>query len=167
MRKVNIFLSQENVLDLTIALGHLGVLHLDETEAAEGWESMAGGYWSERADRYGSLERRLRNALDTLEVSREGVDAPDQLAPREDARLIEEEVRNVEEVLDDWQERKRAAERRVEYLELDVRGTRLLGPLEILRIIWNLARPLKDGFWPRDIGKAAVCPRPSTGDGRC
>lgn len=131
MRKVNIFVSEENILDLTIALGRLEVLHLDEAEVAEGWESSTGGYWSEQANRYASLERRLRNSLDTLGVSREGVDAPDQLVPREDARVIEEKIRDVEEELDDWQERKRAAKRARERLELVVEGTRLLSPLEI------------------------------------
>lgn len=131
MRKVNIFVSEENVLDITIALGRLGVLHLDEAEVDEGWQSSAGGYWSEQADRYASLERRLRNALDTLGISREGVEVPDQLVPKEDARMIEEKVRDVEEDLDEWQERKRAAKRTRERLELVVEESRLLSPLEI------------------------------------
>jgi V/A-type H+-transporting ATPase subunit I len=129
MQKVNIFVSEADVVDVIVALGRFGALDLIDTSHEEGWETGRGGRWSELSDRYGSLARRLSDMIDVLELVRDDAPQPDDVAPRKNIKRFEDEVEEIENLVHDWQERRQQAERHVEQLDLIVQGLHVLAPL--------------------------------------
>jgi V/A-type H+-transporting ATPase subunit I len=131
MHKVNIFVPQENIEELTTALARLGTLQLIKESEFEGWGGEAGGTWSDLSSRYSSLERRLNNLLDALEIPRKEGPLPKELRPSEAVQQMEDTTREAEATVHDWQNRQRAADRAAERSRLLVEEMQLLRPMQI------------------------------------
>jgi V/A-type H+-transporting ATPase subunit I len=131
MRKVNIFVPQENIEELTIALAQLGTLQLIKESEFEGWGGETGGTWSDLASRYSSVERRLSNLLDALDIPRKEGPLPQELRPSQAVQQVENITREAEKKVHDWQDRQRAADRAAEHSRLLVEEMQLLRPMQI------------------------------------
>jgi V/A-type H+-transporting ATPase subunit I len=131
MEKVNIFVSEADIVDVIIALGRFGSVDLIETSHEEGWETGRGGRWSELSDRYTSLAQRLSTVIDVLELARDDAPKPESLAPRQKIDHLQDEVDQIEGQVHDWQDRRQQAERRVEQLDLVVRALHELVPFDL------------------------------------
>lgn len=131
MRHVNIFLLEHDVLDVTVALGRLGVLHLAELEDGDEWGHAEGDRWSERADQYAELERELSKVLDTLEISYREAPLPQQVEPGGEAERTENEIDEMKRSLQDWEERREATEQEIEKLQLLQQEAKTISPLDV------------------------------------
>jgi vacuolar-type H+-ATPase subunit I/STV1 len=131
MHKVNIFVAEDHIADVIIDLGRFRSLELIDTGADEGWDTGRGGHWAEVADSYSSLIRQLENLIDGLGLDRHQAPEPDNLAPESDVAHLQQEADQFQDQLQDWQERRRQAERHVKQLDLAVHGLRVLAPLDL------------------------------------
>jgi vacuolar-type H+-ATPase subunit I/STV1 len=126
MRQINLFVDEEDIEGLTIALTRMGTLQFVEERG-----NRSGGTWSSLARRYGSLERRLDDLLDALEIAREETSPPEELHPSQDIDSMQDSVKEAEESVHDLQEREKAAEHAVERSNLLVEEMELLAPMDI------------------------------------
>lgn len=142
MRHVNIFVLEDDILRVTVALGQLGVLHLAEIEESDQWGREESDHWAERAEEYESLERELDDMLETLGISRQEAPSLDHLEPGSDTEDVQEEIDQVRDELEDWRTRKLAAEEQIERLRLLQKEMEALAPLDVsmekLRMLQHL-----------------------------
>jgi vacuolar-type H+-ATPase subunit I/STV1 len=131
MRKVNIFVAEDDIVKVIVVLGRLRTLDLIDTGNDQGWDTGRGGHWAEVADRYASLTRRLESLTDALGLDRHKASEPEALAPQSDADHLQKEIDELQDCLHDWQERRQQAERRVKQLDLALQGLRVLAPLDL------------------------------------
>jgi V/A-type H+-transporting ATPase subunit I len=131
MQKVNIFVARDDIVDVIIALGRFHSLDLIEGGNEGEWQADRGGCWGQLSDRYESLARRLSSLIDVLDLARDDASEPQELAPASNTERFEHEVSQIEDLVQDWQENRRQAERRVEQLGLIVQGLRDLAPLDL------------------------------------
>lgn len=131
MRHVNIFVLQDDVLRVTVALGKLGVLHLAQVEESSQWERGGEDPWSERADQYASLERELGDLLDVLEIPREAAPAPEVKVPEEQIEDVEALIDEVRASMEDWEARRAATEDEIRRLHLLEQEAEAIRPLDI------------------------------------
>lgn len=130
LRKLNIFVLEEHVEAVTIALARLEAFHVIGTSNIERWTEGAGE-WSGLADQYGNQARRLDAVLATLRMDRDGAPVQQHLDPRGDIAHIEEGLRDAENEVEQWSDRRQDAERRHEHLRLLRESVRQLVPLEV------------------------------------
>jgi vacuolar-type H+-ATPase subunit I/STV1 len=130
IHKVNIFVSEDDIVDVMITLGRLRSLDLVETGQDEGWDTGRGGHWAQVADQYSSLVRRMENLIDSLGLSRQEAAEPENLDPDSDAGSLRGEIDQIQDHLNDWQERRQQAEHSLKQLDLAVQGFRVLAPLD-------------------------------------
>lgn len=130
MRKVNLFVPEEDVQAVALGLARLESFHLSGAEQPEEWQGEGSDLWSDLSGRYASQARRLARLLDELGVSRSGASAPEELDPTGDADDLDDVVEEAGRRVEAWKERRREAEERVEELELTVRSVRLLASLD-------------------------------------
>jgi vacuolar-type H+-ATPase subunit I/STV1 len=131
MRKVNIFVTEHDIVDVIVTLGRLRSLELVETSQDVGWETGRTGHWAEVADRYSALVRRMESLIGSLELNRQEAPEPENLAPDNDASALQEQADEIQGRLNDWQERRRHAERSLKQLDLAVQGLHVLAPLDL------------------------------------
>jgi V/A-type H+-transporting ATPase subunit I len=130
MRKINIFLQEQDVVPITLELARLGVLDLSENEQQE-WGEAEQNRWSDLAATYTSQSHRLENLLATLEIPRQEEHPPEHLQPEQDTEQISSTLEEVEQALHHWQEQTAEVEEHLDCLRLLVRSIQLLQPLDI------------------------------------
>lgn len=130
MRKVNIFLQEQDVEAVTVALARHAMLDLNEGEQ-QAWGSAEPSRWSDLAATYTSQSRRLEQTLETLGIDRPPVTPPEQLEPGQDADLIAAQLHAAAKAVQDWQVRQEAVEKELEHLDLLVQQMQLLQPLHV------------------------------------
>jgi vacuolar-type H+-ATPase subunit I/STV1 len=126
MRQINLFVDEEDIEELTIALTRMDALQLIEER-----QNRSGGTWSSLARRYGALERRLDDLLDALEIPRKEAPPPKDLHPSQDIDPMQDTVQKAEQSVHDLQERENAAEHAFERANLLVEEMQLLEPMDI------------------------------------
>jgi V/A-type H+-transporting ATPase subunit I len=131
MQQVNIFVAQNDIVDVVIALGRFHSLDLIEATEGEGWEADCAGRWSQLSDCYRSLARRLSSLIDALELAREDALEPEALAPVTSAARLEDQVAEIEDLVQDWQQNRQEAEHRADQLNLIVQGLDALASLNL------------------------------------
>ncbi|MGK7312650.1 MAG: V-type ATP synthase subunit I [Candidatus Longimicrobiales bacterium M2_2A_002] len=129
MKKINIFLPEEDVEDTVVALARLGTLDL--TRSRGDWGEDTERDWRDLEDRYERLTRRLARLLDTLDIGREGGPRPEDVELRSDADELEALLESVEEEVGDWRDRKEENDRRIERLEMLIRSVDTMAPLGV------------------------------------
>lgn len=104
-RRVSIFVSEVDVVAVTEALldcDSFRPVAGDEYDTSFGTAAERGNRWSELADTYEDLERRLTQLLAILHISTESAPVPAQIAPRQDAYDIVEILRTAEREVMTW-----------------------------------------------------------------
>lgn len=131
MRKVNIFLDEQDVEPVVVALARLGVLDLSENEQ-QTWGSTEQSHWNDLTDTYTAQAQRLENLLNSLDIScQEEKHLPDNLAPHNDAAHIRETLNVVEQALHEWQAQTASIEEQLNCVHLLKQSMHLLDPLAI------------------------------------
>lgn len=130
MRKINVFVLEEHVEDVTVALARLKAFHVTGTPNIEKWTE-AGGRWSGLADQYHTQTRRLAAVLQTLQIERTEAPAPAPLEPRSDVFRIEDGLYDAEREAQAWSDRRHATEQNLEQLRLLRQSVRQLAPLDV------------------------------------
>jgi V/A-type H+-transporting ATPase subunit I len=130
MFRLNIFVPERDIQAVTVTLGRLEKLHLIDTRYVEGWERQTDD-WAERADQYASMRRRLDSLLDTLGFNPR--QAPAKKIPEsvDSLHAIREQVTDLEQTVQKWQQREQSAQDEAERLRLLLEGMNLLRPLDI------------------------------------
>lgn len=131
MYEVSIFVQEDDVEKVAVALARLGALHLADTEALEEWAGEGTGRWAGLANTYAAQERRLVDLLQALQIPQSDAPLPEDLDPGNDVSRIESVLEEAERVVHDWRRRKEAAEREAHRLRLLMEQMRLLAPLDV------------------------------------
>lgn len=131
MNQVNIFVLEDDILSMTVALGRLGVLHLAEIEDDGQWHRVEGERWSKQANRYRSLKEEIEEVLDALEISRQEALAPGQVATPAEVQRIAEQIEEAQKAIEDWEERRDSVEKGIDRLQLLQEEVKALIPLDV------------------------------------
>ncbi len=128
MREINLFVLEEDVVAVTVALARLGTFQVEETEPQEGAPESR---WGDLASAYATQERRLRELLEALGSPPRPMPMPETIDLDADLTSIEEELQAAEEAVQDWQGRARAAQQELQRLRLMREHLKLLIPLDV------------------------------------
>ncbi len=131
MSQINIFVLEEDVLNLTLALGRLGVIHLDELETNKAWEQSTTSQWSEQASRYEDFQHQLITLFDKLNLKSDAL-PPSKLGQGvSDLDSIEAKMKQYSQEINDWENRFNAIKAKIEHLQLLQREVQVISPLNI------------------------------------
>jgi V/A-type H+-transporting ATPase subunit I len=130
MCKIDIFLQEQDVVSVTLALARLGVVSLSEGEQQE-WSDSEQSHWSDLAATYTSQSRRLETLLTTLDISPAEGQPAAELNPEHDTAYIGDKLAEIEHTLQEWQEQTAEVEEQLDCLGLLVCSIQLLQPLDI------------------------------------
>jgi V/A-type H+-transporting ATPase subunit I len=131
MRKLNVFVRDEDVEQVVVALAHERALDLTDEDTGEPWRSGGEGRWAERAATYAHQERRLDELIECLGIEEDEARPLRRLRPAEDERFVAERLEEPAEQIHDWHRRREEAARRTEELRLLLEPLRLMEPLEV------------------------------------
>ena len=131
MSQINIFVLEEDVLNLTTALGHLGVLHLNELETNQAWEQSATSPWSERASQYEDLQHQLKSLFDFLGLDLESLPPAGNQDEESDLDSINAKMKHYSQEINDWENRSNTLKSRIEHLQLLQHEVQAISPLNV------------------------------------
>ncbi|MCB0107466.1 MAG: hypothetical protein KDE53_16210, partial [Caldilineaceae bacterium] len=129
MREVNLFIYEEDIQPVTLALAQLGVLQIEAESGTK--ESTQPAYWQSLATTYGTQERRLDELLATLAIARTATELPCDPNVEQDHKQLAATLQEAEAQITAWQQRERAAQQTLTHLHLLVEQLRLLAPMQI------------------------------------
>lgn len=129
MSEVNLFIYEEDIQPVTLALAQLGVLQVEEESGAK--EANRGGRWPALATAYATQERRLAELLETLKLDRRAIVLPPDLDVGNDLNQITVTLQQAEQAISTWQQHDQQAQANLERLHLLTAQLRLLAPIEI------------------------------------
>lgn len=117
LHKLNIFVLEEDIGQVTTTLARLKILDLSESKARGAWSDQEIAPWTELAETYADLKRRSEKLLEILEIKPDGLPAPERLLPKSDALHLEQVLEEVESTVLAWQDRREELERKTEQLQ--------------------------------------------------
>ncbi|MEZ4657034.1 MAG: V-type ATPase 116kDa subunit family protein [Caldilineaceae bacterium] len=129
MREVNLFIYEEDIQAVTLALAQLGMLQIEVDVDAK--EATLAGHWSALATAYGTHERRFAELLDALQVDRRASELPTAIDVGNDLSHLAATLQQAEEAITQWQQRDQAMQATAAHLQLLIEQLRLLAPLNI------------------------------------
>ncbi|MEN6479784.1 MAG: V-type ATPase 116kDa subunit family protein [Anaerolineales bacterium] len=97
MSEVDIFVYDEQVEAVALAIARFGALHLAEDKALGQWATGGEGEWSGRASQYANQERRILDLMRQLEIEPEPESSPATIDLRGDLTRIEAQLNAIEE----------------------------------------------------------------------
>ncbi len=131
MHKINIFIQEEDIGQVAVALARLESLDLSEPEQRGDWRGAQQERWRELANTYANQTRRVENLLDVLNISHRDAPPPETVRPRRDAETLAEQLEKIEQAVRDWDERRSELSRRRKRLRRLEQEMRLLEPLDL------------------------------------
>ncbi len=131
MHRVNIFLQEQDVEEVMVALARLEVLDVGESAEQTRWSTNADSHWSDLTDTYTSQAHRLESLLTTLNIPRPEQQPPAELHPSNDVVRIRHTLTEVEQAVHAWQEHTAEVKEQLTCLQLLQQSMQLLQPLNI------------------------------------
>ncbi|MGI6375366.1 MAG: V-type ATP synthase subunit I [Anaerolineae bacterium] len=131
MSEVDIFVYDEQIEAVAMAIARFGALHLAEDKALGQWATGGSTEWSGRANQYAQQERRLLDLLAQLDLEPQPVPIPDDLDLRRDISLCEASLSGIEERVGALREQEAALRRALERWTLVSHSMDRLAPLWI------------------------------------
>jgi len=131
MHRVNIFLQEQDVEEVMVALARLEVLDVGESAEQARWSANEDSHWSDLTDTYTSQAHRLESLLTTLKIPHPEQQPPEELHPSNDVVRIRSTLTEVEQEVHAWQENTAEIEEQLKCLQLLQRSMQLLQPLDI------------------------------------
>lgn len=131
MSQINIFVLEEDVLNLTLALGRLGVIHLNELETNQAWEQSATSPWAEKASQYEDLQHQLKSLFDKLDLDPATFSETKLKTDGNDLESVEAKMKQYSQEVKDWEDRFDAAKKKVEHLQLLQKEVTAISPLNV------------------------------------
>lgn len=131
MSEVDIFVYDEQIEAVAMAIARFGALHLAEDKALGQWATGGSTEWSGRANQYAQQERRLLDLLAQLDLEPQPVPIPDDLDLRHDISLCEASLSGIEERVGALREQEAALRRALERWTLVSHSMDRLAPLWI------------------------------------
>lgn len=131
MHRVNIFLQEQDVEAVMVALARLEILDIGESAEQARWSAHADPHWSDLTDTYTSQAHRLESLVTTLNIPHPEHQPPAELHPSKDVVRIRNTLTEVEQAVHAWQEQTAEVEERLKCLRLLQRSMQLLQPLDI------------------------------------
>jgi len=129
MLEVNLFVLDPDLAVVATVLARMEVLQLEEAQP-EGWTPSPE--WSALANRYARLVTRLEEIFDLLDYKPAIRGAPEgDLHPKEDWRMIEQRLAELEERTKPLQQQLEHAGKEIERLKLSESQVRVLLPLQV------------------------------------
>jgi len=128
MRKVNIFVTKDDVEAATVALARSGQLHLSRGGDEE-WSDRTPG-WRKLVDACENRRHRAGKLAEILKVSDAAPEAEQNLPPLQDKKDIDSILREIEEPVEDWRNERREVENEFKRLRNLIQEIRLLTGLD-------------------------------------
>jgi V/A-type H+-transporting ATPase subunit I len=129
MREVNLFIRDGDIVALTAALVRLGMLQVEE----EPGKPDAGSFsrWAGLAKAYAAQARRAEELLLHLGIAWQATDAPEQFDLERELAQTVTALDQIEQAVDDLQQRRSAAVQEADRIHLAIEQLRLLAPLDV------------------------------------
>lgn len=131
MSEVDIFVYDEQIEAVAMAIARFGALHLAEDKALGQWATGGSTEWSGRASQYAQQERRLLDLLAQLDLEPQAVPIPDELDLRRDVSRCEASLSGIEERVGALREQEATLRRALERWTLVSHSMDRLAPLWI------------------------------------
>ncbi|MEZ4867057.1 MAG: V-type ATPase 116kDa subunit family protein [Caldilineaceae bacterium] len=129
MREVNLFIYEEDIEPVTLALARLGALQIEEESSAK--EAAHASRWPSLAITYATQERRLAEFLEILQLAPPVNRAPQDLDVGNDLTQIAATLKEAEAAITSWQQRDQQVQAHLTHLHLLTEQLRSLAPLNL------------------------------------
>lgn len=133
MREVNLFIYEEDIQPVTLALARLGVVQIEEETGAK--ESTRTARWQSLAATYGAQERRLAELSEILAIDHTATVLPTvlpyDLNIEQEHKQLAATLQEADDTIRAWQQREREAQQELTHLHLLIEQLRLLAPVQI------------------------------------
>ncbi len=131
MSQFNIFVLEEDVLNLTLALGQLGVIHLNQLETNQAWEQSTTSPWAEKASQYDDLQHQLKTLFDKLDLDPSTFPETKTKNDQDDLDAVKAKMQQYSQDVKDLEDRSDAIKSNIERFKLLQREVEALSPLDI------------------------------------
>jgi V/A-type H+/Na+-transporting ATPase subunit I len=131
MSQINIFVLEEDVLNLTMALGKLGVIHLNDLETNQAWEQSTTSPWSERASQYEDLQHQLKSLFDILDLDPKTFSPAEIKDDKSELSSIEAKMKQYSQEINEWENRSNAVKDKIDHLHLLKQEVEAIAPLNV------------------------------------
>ena len=129
MREVNLFIREGDIVAFGAALMRLGMVQIEDephkphVDTFSSWANLVRGYAAEA--------RRAEELLARLGIAWQGGPTPEQGDMEQDLAQIVGALNQIEQAVEDWQQRRSAATEELERVHLTLEQLRLLAPLDV------------------------------------
>ena len=118
MNKVNIFAHENDILELTHALGHLGTVDLTGVDESGEWHEIDGGRWEEQREGDEKLKQDLSDIMDELGIDPSDAPSIEEAGTEDKLSAYRFEIEKIQQKIADFEEKRLSIKEKIDQLNL-------------------------------------------------